>query len=75
MSEYKDNRNLKVVISPIVASKLCNMGFHIVKIKPKKVTYVGEDSGTVFLFEETPEFLNAFYEIVDKTKANLMEDL
>lgn len=66
MEEFKDDRKLKVVISPIVASKLCNMGFHIVKIKPKKALYSCEDIGTVFLFEETDEFLKAFYEIVNK---------
>lgn len=62
-----DDKKLKIVISPVVASKLCDLGYKIVKIKPKRNIYADDyNCGTVFLFEETPEFLKDFYELTNK---------
>lgn len=56
-----DNKKLRVVISPVVASALCNLGYPIVKIKPKRTRDGNEYTcDTVFLFEETEEFMKDF---------------
>lgn len=68
MNNKNDDRNLKIVISPIIASKLCNMGFPIVKIKPKRGTNGEETSATIFLFEATKEFLDAFNNLIKDEK-------
>lgn len=59
------NDNLKVIISPVVASELCTRGHKIVKLKPKHNTNGKE---MVFLFEISNDFMNDFYEIVKKYK-------
>lgn len=60
-------KKLKVVISPAIASKLCEMGFPIVKIKPKRTQDVDSfKCNTVFLFEETESFLKAFTQLQGK---------
>lgn len=64
-----DNKKLKVVVSPVIASKLCEMGYHIVKIKPKKDVLADEyKCNTVFLFEENEKFLKDFYSLVEEIK-------
>lgn len=66
-----DNKKLKVVVSPVVASRLCDLGYYIVKIKPKKDVHADEyKCNTVFLFEETEKFLDDFYAIVAELKQN-----
>lgn len=75
MEKFTDNRKLRVVISPMVASKLCNMGYPIVKIKPKKSSSGKVSSETVFLFEETEQFDKDLNELLKETKTNLLEDL
>lgn len=66
-----DEIKLKVVISPAVASKLCDLGYPIVKIKPKRIQD-GDNFNctTVFLFRETDAFLRDFKKLTD-TKRNL----
>lgn len=66
-----DDRKLRVVISPVIASRLCNLGYSIVKIKQKRD--IGLDDykcNVVFLFEETENFLKDFYKIMDESKEN-----
>lgn len=61
------DKKLKVVISPVVASKLCDLGHHIVKLKPKRMLEADNyQCNTVFLFEETEEFLKDFYKLTEK---------
>lgn len=71
-----DNKKLKVVISPLIASKLCDLGYHIVKIKPKRGLIFSEnDCNVVFLFEENEEFLLDFNKLLEelKNRSNINE--
>lgn len=62
-----DDKDLKVIISPSVACKLCDLGHHIVKIKPRRKESEDEHkSETVFLFEKTEEFMKDFYKVTTK---------
>ena len=66
-----DEKKLKVVISPVVASKLCDLGYHIVKLKPKRVLAADEyNCNIVFLFEETENFLKDFYKWIKRVIMN-----
>ena len=70
-----ENIKLKVVISPLVASRLCDLGYPIVKIKPKRDKFSDNyNCNTVFLFEETKEFLEDFYALANKEKNNKGEN-
>lgn len=63
----KTEKKLRVVISPMVANKLCERGFYIVKIKPKRKPECDDyNCSTVFLFEETEAFLKEFYALTKK---------
>jgi len=63
--DYLKEKKLKVVISPILACRLCNKGYPILKIKQKRSGDSGSKTNeTVFLFEETEEFLKDFYTIM-----------
>ena len=69
---FDDDRKLKIVISPVIAAKLCNMGFHIVKLKKKKKFYPdGYNCDTVFCFEETEDFLEKFNKLLEEEKGTL----
>lgn len=69
METKYDYRKLKVVISPSVASMLCEIGYHIVKMKEKRnIEFDNYNCGYVFLFEETDAFLNDFRELIRKRK-------
>lgn len=64
-----DDRKLKVVISPVIASKLCNLGYPIVKLKPKRgLIFDGYDCNTIFLFEENEDFLRDFNRLLEESK-------
>lgn len=64
-----DNKKLKVVISPLIASKLCDLGYYIVKIKPKRGMIFSEnDCSVVFLFEENEKFLLDFNKLLEEFK-------
>lgn len=58
-------KQLKVVISPVVAAELCSLGYKIVKLKPKHNTN-GKD--TVFVFEITGNFIDDFHKVIKKYK-------
>lgn len=64
-NEASIEKNLKVVISPVVAAELCSLGYKIVKLKPKHNTN-GKD--TVFVFEMTGNFINDFNNVIKKYK-------
>jgi hypothetical protein len=68
-----DDKNLKVVISPVLAAKLCNIyHYPIVKLRKKRIINSNNDCGcdTVFLFEATVDFLRDFYELTNKKEQN-----
>lgn len=69
MEQKFDDRKLKVVVSPTIASKLCDLGYAIVKIKPKRDLEADEFMcNTVFLFEQTNEFMKDFLRLTKKRK-------
>ena len=69
METKYDDKKLKVVISPVIASKLCNLGYPIVKLKPKRgLIFDNHDCNTIFLFEETEEFLRDFNILLEENK-------
>jgi hypothetical protein len=64
-----DDRKLRVVISPILASKLCNLGHPIVKIKPKRGLVIDNyQCNTVFLFEDTEDFKKDFDRLIKEVE-------
>lgn len=70
-SIFEDNRKLKVVIAPVMAARLCNMGYPIVKLKKKKKAFPDDyNCDTVFCFEETEHFLKDFNKLLEE-KGNL----
>lgn len=75
METKYDDRKLKVVISPVIASKLCNLGYPIVKLKPKRgLIFDNYDCNTIFLFEETEEFLKDFNRLLEENKRSKRDE-
>lgn len=60
-----ENKTSKLIFDARVARLLCKRNFHIVDIKPLR----GEPDKTVFVFENTEAFQNAFVEIMEEMKA------
>ena len=57
MEEIK--KDFKVIADAKVAKRLCNMGFHIVNIKPLR----GSQDGSAFVYENTEAFQDALAKI------------
>lgn len=65
MDDYLKDKKLKVIVSPVLAARLCNLGHPILKIKKKRTATEHKNlNETVFLFEETKEFLDDFYKLI-----------
>lgn len=65
MEDYLKDKKLKVIVSPVLAARLCNLGHPILKIKKKRTATGDKNSNeTVFLFEETKKFLDDFYKLI-----------
>ena len=66
MKEFKNEiKESKLVFDPRMARTLCKQGFPIIDIKPLR----GEPDKTVFVFENTADFQDAFMQIMDEIKA------
>lgn len=59
------NKTSKLVFDAKVARALCKKGFHIIDIKPLR----DDPDKTVFVFENTEDFQEAFAQIMDEIKA------
>jgi len=65
VEDYLKDKKLKVIVSPVLAARLCNLGHPILKIKKKRTTVENKNlNETVFLFEETKKFLDDFYKLL-----------
>lgn len=65
MTEFKNEiKKSKLVFDPRVARTLCKKSFPIIDIKPLR----GEPDKTVFVFENTENFQEAFTQIMDELK-------
>lgn len=62
-----ENKKSKLVFDARVARTLCKKGFPIVDIKPLR----GEPDKTVFVFENTESFQEAFSQTMDEIKAKI----
>ena len=59
MENLNDIRKTRLVFDARIARRLCKRGLHIIDIKPLHT----DKEKTVFIFENTEEFKNAFSEI------------
>lgn len=67
----KDTRKSRLIFDAKIARKLLKMGFVVIDIKPNREN----TDKSIFVFENTEDFKEAFAKIMDEVKAKKESDL